>query len=143
MNLARAVLAGAVLALTSTAVFAAVTPSQGTPIPLEHDPAGIVANGTTDAHGSVTFDHLKRGNYVLTIPPVIVAPAHGKPNHLKPRMTILDAHGAQTASAVSFDVCTCAGAKQPTRLHFTIPDDGDGVQLDISDQGASGNLASY
>ena len=144
-NLARAALACAAIAFTGTAAFA-FEPVQGTPVILEHcggDCDDAMATGTPNADGIVAFDHLKRGNYVLAIPPVVVWPGHGKPNHLKARIIILDAHGAQTRPAVSFDVCSCAGTKQDTRLHFAIADDGDGVQLDISDQGASGNLSSY
>jgi hypothetical protein len=66
-NLAHATLACCALALTSTAAFATVTPIIATPVILEHDPAGIVARGTTDADGNVTFRDLAPGKYVLTI----------------------------------------------------------------------------
>ena len=66
-SLVRIVLACAALALSSTAAFATVTPSQGTPIGLEHDPEGIIAHAATGPGGRVTFRDLKPGNYVLVL----------------------------------------------------------------------------
>jgi|GEM_PF-3571782 len=46
-----------------------VTPVQGTPIVLEHDPAGIAIRPVkTDGKGSFSFAKLTAGKYKLTIP---------------------------------------------------------------------------
>jgi hypothetical protein len=65
--LVRAALACAVLALASaTAIAGGVIPS--VPVGLEGDPGSIIiAKGTTDANGNVTFRDLKPGNYVIVI----------------------------------------------------------------------------
>jgi hypothetical protein len=47
--------------------YAKMTPISGTPVGLEHDPAGIVARGTTDAEGNVTFAKLKPGHYAVVL----------------------------------------------------------------------------
>jgi hypothetical protein len=57
----------AVLTLSTSTAFATVTPIIATPVILEHDPAGIVATGTTDGDGNVTFRGLAPGKYVLII----------------------------------------------------------------------------
>jgi hypothetical protein len=65
--LIRAGLACATSALSGGAAYATVTPIQGTPIVLEHDPQGIIAHGTTDAHGSATFAGLRPGRYAVFV----------------------------------------------------------------------------
>jgi hypothetical protein len=55
------------LLFAASAARAEGEPIQGTPIGLEHDPQGIIANGVTDNDGRVTFRDLKPGNYILTI----------------------------------------------------------------------------
>ncbi len=65
-NLVRAALLCLAFVLPATAAFATgESPISGTDVGLEHDPAGIVAKGTTDRNGKVTFRDLKPGKYVL------------------------------------------------------------------------------
>ncbi|MEI9993071.1 MAG: hypothetical protein WDM91_00640 [Rhizomicrobium sp.] len=62
----RAALACAALALASTAAVAGIgIPS--IPVGLDHDPEGIIAHGTTNTDGSVTFRNLAPGNYVVVV----------------------------------------------------------------------------
>ena len=51
----------------ATIAYATMTPISGTPVGLENDPAGIVARGTTDGQGTVTFDKLKPGHYAVVL----------------------------------------------------------------------------
>lgn len=57
----------AVSALNTPANATAGTPIQGTPVGLDHDPEGIIAHGTTDSKGNVTFEKLPAGHYTLVI----------------------------------------------------------------------------
>jgi len=67
----------AFLTITTAVAHATVTPSQSTPVGLEHDPEGIVARGRTNGSGDVTFSKLKQGNYtvLLTDTSTLRAPA--------------------------------------------------------------------
>ncbi len=66
-NLLRGALACAALMLSATTAFATVTPSSGTPVGVDHDPGGIIATGTTDAKGNVSFGKIEPGRYSFLI----------------------------------------------------------------------------
>lgn len=55
------------MAATSPALATAGVPIQGTSVGLDHEPDGIIAHGTTDSDGNVSFRDLKPGHYVLVI----------------------------------------------------------------------------
>jgi hypothetical protein len=55
------------LSMAATIAYAKMTPISGTSVGLEHDPAGIIARGTTDGQGNVTFDKLKPGHYAVVL----------------------------------------------------------------------------
>jgi hypothetical protein len=58
----------AALALTTAAAFATVSPIQGIPVGLEHDPGSeIIAHGVTDGKGQVSFGNLAPGKYLIVI----------------------------------------------------------------------------
>jgi len=60
----------AFLMVTAAVAHATVTPSQGTPIVLEHDPPWppeMVAHGSTNSDGNITFSKLKPGNYTFVL----------------------------------------------------------------------------
>jgi hypothetical protein len=69
MKIIAAIIAACVAGvfMAATIAYAMMTPISGTPVGLEHDPAGIVARGTTDGHGNVTFAKLKPGHYAVVL----------------------------------------------------------------------------
>jgi hypothetical protein len=69
MKIIAAVIAACVASLfmAPTIAYATMTAISGAPVGLEYDPAGIVARGTTDGHGNVTFGKLKPGHYFVVL----------------------------------------------------------------------------
>jgi len=63
----RSALIAAAAGLLASPTLAHAGTIQGTPIVLEHEPAGVVARGVTDGHGQVTFENLKAGRYASEI----------------------------------------------------------------------------
>jgi len=69
MKIFAAIIAACVASvfMAATIAYAKMTPISGTPVGLQHDTAGIVARGTTDGQGNVTFGKLKPGHYAVVL----------------------------------------------------------------------------
>jgi hypothetical protein len=151
----RAALVCAALALPATTALAEGGPIQGTSVGVDHDPGGLVARGTTDAKGSVTFAKLVPGRYAVVLTGKDVAAALdrlAKGGHKASGLSVGIAIGGGAPTLHPVGRTRIGSVPEAIRIGFTIPGRVAGgtvaaravdVRVTISDQGAAGGMVSY
>jgi hypothetical protein len=155
ITIVRVALACAALAISAGVADATVTPIQGTDVGLEHDPQGIITQGTTDGKGSVTFAKLAPGRYAVVLTGKGAAAAIdrlAKGGRKVSGLTVAIAIGGGAPTLHPVGRARTGGVPEGVRIGFTIPGRAAGgtvpvrpvdVRVTISDQGAAGGMTSY